>query len=64
MCFLGYFFSPLFKFATKGKLPFEPYTPTPANEIDHMYNIQWMQHLASFRPDVRIRDLVIPADLV
>lgn len=42
-------------------LPFMPYEPTPADQYTRMANQRWMEKVAKLNPQVKIRDMVIPA---
>lgn len=62
MCILGYFLDPLTRnCGCCSFLPFMPFIPTPVNDKEKMLHERWIGQVAQYNPNVRLRDMVIPA---
>jgi hypothetical protein len=62
MCILGYFLDPLTRHCSCCSwLPFMPYKPTRENEKEKMLHERWFEQVAQLNPNVRLRDMIIPA---
>jgi hypothetical protein len=62
MSILCYFLDPLTRNCGGCSwLPFMPFIPTPKNEMEKMLHERWVEQVANVNPNVRLRDMVIPA---